>query len=101
MAISDLGDLIIDVEVAVVGPDEVTVRVVVQVDYVFARAVPGAVRWHHGDGGRDRDRQPWLTPPLARGENPGFACHQNHCAVDDPCAEPGTGGGITCGVRVG
>ena len=40
VAASDLGDLIVDVEVAVVGPDEVTVRVVVQVDYVFARAVP-------------------------------------------------------------
>jgi len=42
VAVSDLGDLIVDVEVAVVGPDEVTVRVVVRVDYVFARAVPGA-----------------------------------------------------------
>ena len=42
MTASDLGDLIEDVEVEVVGPDEVTVRVVVRVDYVFARAVPGA-----------------------------------------------------------
>jgi len=42
VAVSDLSDLIVDVEVAVVGPDEVTVRVVVRVDYVFARAVPGA-----------------------------------------------------------
>lgn len=42
VAASDLGELIEDVEVQVVGPDEVTVRVVVQVDYVFARAIPGA-----------------------------------------------------------
>jgi hypothetical protein len=40
--LSDLGDLVEDVEVEVAGPDEVTVRVVVQVDYVFARAIPGA-----------------------------------------------------------
>jgi hypothetical protein len=40
--VSDLGPLVDEVEVEVVGPDEVTVRVVVQVDYVFARAIPGA-----------------------------------------------------------
>jgi hypothetical protein len=39
---SDLRELIEEVEVQVIGPDEVTVRVVVQVDYVFARAIPGA-----------------------------------------------------------
>jgi hypothetical protein len=39
---SDLGDLVEDVEVQVVGADEVWVRVVVRVDYVFARAIPGA-----------------------------------------------------------
>ncbi len=39
---SDLQELIQDVEVQVIGPDEVTVRVVVRVDYVFARAIPGA-----------------------------------------------------------
>jgi hypothetical protein len=39
---SDLGDLVEDVEVQVVGADEVSVRVVVRVDYVFAQAIPGA-----------------------------------------------------------
>lgn len=39
---SDLGEHVIDVEVVVVGPDAVEVRVVVQVDYVFAKAIPGA-----------------------------------------------------------
>jgi hypothetical protein len=39
---SDLGDLVEDVEVEVVGADEVSVRVVVRVEYVFARAIPGA-----------------------------------------------------------
>ena len=39
---SDLGDLVEDVEVRVVGADEVSVRVVVRVDYVFAQAIPGA-----------------------------------------------------------
>jgi hypothetical protein len=39
---SDLGDLVEDVEVEVAGTDEVTVRVVVRVEYVFARAMPGA-----------------------------------------------------------
>jgi hypothetical protein len=40
--VSDLGALVEDVEVEVVGPDAVTVRVVLHVDYVFARAIPGA-----------------------------------------------------------
>jgi hypothetical protein len=39
---SDLGPIVEEVEVLVAGADEVTVRIVVQVDYVFARAVPGA-----------------------------------------------------------
>lgn len=39
---SDLGEDVVDVEVAVVGLDTVEVRVVVQVDYVFAKAIPGA-----------------------------------------------------------
>ncbi|MEQ1788284.1 MAG: hypothetical protein ABL966_14625 [Acidimicrobiales bacterium] len=39
---SDLRALVEALEVEVVGPDEVTVRVVLQVDYVFARAIPGA-----------------------------------------------------------
>ncbi len=42
VAASDLGELVEEVEVEVLGPDEVTVRVVIQVDYVFARAIPGA-----------------------------------------------------------
>ena len=42
VAVSDLGELVDEVEVQVAGADEVTVRVVVQVDYVFARAIPGA-----------------------------------------------------------
>jgi hypothetical protein len=39
---SDLGDLVEVVEVQVVGSDAVSVRVVVRVDYVFARAIPAA-----------------------------------------------------------
>lgn len=39
---SDLRAIVEVVEVDVVGPDEVTVRVVLQVDYVFARAIPGS-----------------------------------------------------------
>jgi hypothetical protein len=42
VAASDLSDLVEDVEVEVAGADEVAVRVVVRVDYVFARAIPGA-----------------------------------------------------------
>lgn len=42
VAASDLGPDVMEVEVAVVGPDAVTVRVVVGVDYVFAKAIPGA-----------------------------------------------------------
>ena len=41
VAASDLAELVVDVEVAVVAPDEVAVRVVLRVDYVFARAIPG------------------------------------------------------------
>ena len=42
---SDLGDDVIDLEVAVLAPDSVEVRVVMTVDYVFAKAIPGS-----GDG---------------------------------------------------
>lgn len=42
---SDLGPEVVEVEVTVLGPDALEVRVVVRVDYVFARAIPGA-----GDG---------------------------------------------------
>ena len=40
--VSDLREVVEDVEVLVVGADEVSVRLVLQVDYVFARAIPGA-----------------------------------------------------------
>lgn len=39
---SDLAGRIDDLEVTVIGPDEVEVVIEVQVDYVFARAIPGA-----------------------------------------------------------
>ena len=39
---SDLGDHVADLEVTVLGPDSVEVRVQVTVDYVFAKAIPGA-----------------------------------------------------------
>ena len=42
VAISDLGTEVTDVEVAVVGADSVSVRLVMDVDYVFAKAIPGA-----------------------------------------------------------
>lgn len=42
VGVSDLAELVEEVEVSVVDPDAVTVRVVLQVDYVFARAIPGA-----------------------------------------------------------
>jgi hypothetical protein len=42
VAASDLADEIVDVEVAVLGADAVEVRVVLAVEYVFARAIPGA-----------------------------------------------------------
>ena len=42
VAASDLGEEVIDVEVSVLGDDTVEVRVVAQVDYVFAKAIPGA-----------------------------------------------------------
>jgi Flp pilus assembly protein TadG len=38
---SDLRDEIADVEVTVVGTDAVEVRIVMDVDYVFAKAIPG------------------------------------------------------------
>jgi hypothetical protein len=41
-AASDLADEIREVEIEVVEPDTVTVRVVLEVEYVFARALPGA-----------------------------------------------------------
>ena len=42
MRASDLVDEVIDLEVTVLTPDSVEVRLVVTVDYVFARAIPGA-----------------------------------------------------------
>jgi len=42
VATSDLGPDVLEVEVNVVGPDAVEVRVVVAVGYVFAKAIPGA-----------------------------------------------------------
>ncbi len=42
VAASDLGPEVTDVEVLILGPDSVSVRVVVGVDYLFARAIPGA-----------------------------------------------------------
>jgi hypothetical protein len=39
---SDLRDDIAAVEVTVIGSDAVAVRIVMNVDYVFARAIPGA-----------------------------------------------------------
>lgn len=42
VALSDLEDLVEDVEVQLLDPESVSVRVVVRVDYVFARAIPGA-----------------------------------------------------------
>ncbi len=42
VAASDLGAEVLEVEVALVGPASVSVRVVVDVDYVFAKAIPGA-----------------------------------------------------------
>ena len=38
---SDLRDEVVEVEVNLVGPDEVEVRLVLAVDYVFAKAIPG------------------------------------------------------------
>jgi Flp pilus assembly protein TadG len=38
---SDLRNQIVEVDVNVVGPDAVEVRVVLHVDYVFAKAIPG------------------------------------------------------------
>jgi Flp pilus assembly protein TadG len=38
---SDLADDVLDVEVTVLGADAVEVSVVVAVDYVFAKAIPG------------------------------------------------------------
>jgi Flp pilus assembly protein TadG len=39
---SDLAEEVVDVEVDVLGADTVEVRVVLAVEYVFARAIPGA-----------------------------------------------------------
>lgn len=39
---SDLAQAVVEVEVRVLAPDTVEVRVVVEVAYVFARAIPGA-----------------------------------------------------------
>ena len=39
---SDLADEIEEVEIAVLAPDTVEVRIVVGVSYVFAKAIPGA-----------------------------------------------------------
>ena len=42
VAASDLAAEVMDVQIAVVGGDAVEVRLVVHVDYVFAKAIPGA-----------------------------------------------------------
>jgi Flp pilus assembly protein TadG len=42
VAASDLAPEVVDVQIAVVGVDAVEVRLVVHVDYVFAKAIPGA-----------------------------------------------------------
>jgi hypothetical protein len=42
VGISDLADHVVDMDVTVVAPDTVEVRLVLRVDYIFARAVPGA-----------------------------------------------------------
>lgn len=39
---SDLSGEIEDVEITVTGPDRVEVRITARVDYVFAKAIPGA-----------------------------------------------------------
>jgi hypothetical protein len=39
---SDLAEEVVDLQVDVLGPETVEVRVVLSVDYVFARAIPGA-----------------------------------------------------------
>jgi hypothetical protein len=41
VGVSDLHDEVVDVEVNVLSPDSVEVRLVVAVDYVFAKAIPG------------------------------------------------------------
>lgn len=42
VGISDLADHVVDMDVTVVAPDTVEVRLVLRVDYIFARAIPGA-----------------------------------------------------------
>ena len=42
VAASDLGPEVLEVEVSVIGLDTVEVQVVARVDYVFAKAIPGA-----------------------------------------------------------
>lgn len=44
VAASDLAADVSDIEVTLIGPDAVEVRVVLRVRYVFARAIPGAAR---------------------------------------------------------
>lgn len=39
---SDLGAQVVDLQISLSGPDAVEVTLVVAVDYVFARAIPGA-----------------------------------------------------------
>lgn len=39
---SDLADHLVDVEITLLGPESVEVRLTAEVDYVFARAIPGA-----------------------------------------------------------
>lgn len=39
---SDLRGRIEDVEITITGPDQVQVRITARVDYVFAKAIPGA-----------------------------------------------------------
>jgi uncharacterized membrane protein len=42
VGISDLADHVVDMDVTVVAPDTVEVQLVLRVDYIFARAIPGA-----------------------------------------------------------
>lgn len=42
VAASDLGPDVVEVEVTVTGPEAVEVTVVVAVEYIFAKAIPGA-----------------------------------------------------------
>ena len=42
VAASDIGPQVVDLSVSVPAPDEVVVELTVRVDYIFARALPGA-----------------------------------------------------------